>query len=329
MLNHDAVVLDDPVLIDEALVEIQLALEDKLTWLNTAYGKAEKRKVVNNNVTEIFPAIHSGRNTKEDYIKLFPDSNLGNFSFFDITDGYGVDLARSKRAKAEFGFGLIFWFDFRKIYANNWENKSIGNVVELVLDALKFSTFRRSTIDFEQIFEQADNIYSGYTNFDIEHKFHYKPFGGFRINGAISFNTRCLTKQKVPQCGIESKGEFKDTTHAINSGGLSDGEYYCLSKGNSFGLPQGVIVQVNPGTSYANDSAATTGGVKNDECFAVSSSNVWGLPEGTIKLIAVNTNVFHEDKAAGRYGVPINAQYAMAVHNSFGLVKGVIKKRLS
>ena len=329
MLNVSPATLDNPTFIDESLLEFQFVLQDKLSWLNTAYGKSEKRKDNSTGTLSIFPAIYSDGRTKKEYIKLFPDSHLGNFSFFTISEGYVADIRRSRQGKVQFDFGLIFWFDFRTIYPNNWQNKSTQNVMELVLDVLKTTRFRRSSVELSEIFEEPDNIYAGFTHRDIDQKTHYRPFGGFRINGSVTFRTRCSTKFNSPQCGIIPLGKFKDVNHAKDIGGLKADDYFETSLGNSYGLPEGVLIQVDPTTSYDTDAAAMTGGVQNDECFALSSGNVFGLPPGTIKIIPTNTNTFINDREAGQSGVPVDGQYALSMITPFSFAKGLIKKRIT
>jgi len=177
----------DPKLIDVALLEIQTALTSKLSWLNHAFGKAQKLVELKEKRQVKFPAVYIG---KEDYLKMFPDSHIGNFTFFDIEDGQ--DIAHMGRRVQDYRTkgGLIVWFDFRTVYPNDWQQRTIENVKFDVIEAIKDTTLVQSQIRMSKSWERAEAIYKGYTDKEIDNQFLMRPFGGFRIDFDIKYFDR-------------------------------------------------------------------------------------------------------------------------------------------
>ena len=189
--NPIPVVIEDPVLLDLALFEIQQKLELAFDWLDTAYGKAEKRprKVGEKEVNE--PVIYAGDTS---LIQMFPDEHLGNFSFFDIEEGEDISSAVSSRVIAN--FGLVIWFDYRLVfneYSTQWQRKSIDHVKLLVINFFKDNYFNYSSVNLEKAYVTAEEIYKNYreslyqgeTSRALRQQYLQRPYGGVRLEGVI------------------------------------------------------------------------------------------------------------------------------------------------
>lgn len=182
--------LIDPQLIDKAFMEIQTSLVAKLDWLDHAFGKAQRLKEQVEGKTVIYPGVYVGQ---EEYLNVFPDEHIGNFTFFDSYDG--EDLDHKGRGNISFSakFGLIVWFDYRTVYPNDWQQRTIENVKAEVIDAMKRTLTSLSSIRMTHTWERSEDIYKGYTDKEIRQQFLMRPFGGFRIEGNIIFN-------ELPNC---------------------------------------------------------------------------------------------------------------------------------
>lgn len=203
MTNPTPQVLINPVLEDAAFLLIRNKLESGLSWLNKAYGKAQKIVNRSGNIPEsyfpsgrevYFPGIHVGGN---EYLDMFPDEHLGNYSFFDMRlDEYRVDNWATKSPKKmmyKFNAGLIVWFDFRTVYPSpaDWQKYSVSNVVKLVIDELAAMTLPGVHLEVDRYFETVENIYRGYTHTEIKNQFAMKPYGLFRIDLDINYRILC------------------------------------------------------------------------------------------------------------------------------------------
>jgi|VirMetMinimDraft_7_1064189.scaffolds.fasta_scaffold08928_2 hypothetical protein len=182
--------LAEPKLIDLALLEIQTALTAKLPWLNHAFGKAQRLKEERDGRIVIYPGVYAG---SEDYLEVFPDSHIGNFSFFDVDDGEEMNGMNRASIAFEAKIGLVVWFDYRKVYPGDWQQRSIENVKAEVIEALNTSAFRRSSVIFYKAWERSESIYKGYSDKEIMQQFLMRPYGGLKIEFFIKY-------QEKPNC---------------------------------------------------------------------------------------------------------------------------------
>ena len=190
MIRTPAVpVLVDPKLIDVALSEIQTILTTELSWLDHAFGKAQRLKRDDGAKTVTYPAVYIG---VKDYLPAFPDSHIGNFAFFDIQDGEEITNGR-QTVDFEANFGLIVWFDYRSVYSADWQERSIDNVKAEVIEVLKNAVLSQSSISLVRSWERSESIYKGYTDNEVDRQFLMRPYGGFKIEGIIKYHdqTRC------------------------------------------------------------------------------------------------------------------------------------------
>lgn len=183
-------------MLDRVLGEIQQGLVDGVSWLDVAFGRAQRlTKVAPNGRRYTVPCVYAGGwagHGTEDYIEVSPDSEIGNFSFFAIDDpqtimpGAGLKQIRSP-------FGLVVWFDCRRVFGSATNR----NTEKLKADVLKVLTGRsgfaltRGHIEVTRIFEQAINIYRGFSLDEVDNQFLMHPFGGFRIEGTLDFLELC------------------------------------------------------------------------------------------------------------------------------------------
>lgn len=180
--------LANPVLLDYVLAEINGNLASELTWLDSTFGKVQRLVKDEQGRAQYYPAVYTGA---QEYLNLLPDGHIGNYCFWDIEDGQELEYIDRNYSDYTAKFGLVFWFDFRKVYGSGWMEYSIENVKADVLEALRAKSLRLSSITLTKFYEQAENIYKGYNHNEIEHQFLMRPFGGFRLEGKINFKEQC------------------------------------------------------------------------------------------------------------------------------------------
>ena len=178
----------DPKLMDVACDELASKIEDNLSWIDNSFGKIETFiEGKGNTRVQKFPAIYTGSKKDLGYIKLLPDSKLGNFSYIEISSSHNLDDYAGSVGHS-YDFSIIFWFDFRKVYTNEAKVRTVENVKHDVLNALKSISSSTFSVRYDSFVEGADNIYKGFNHNEIEHQFLMRPYGGFRINGRMKFN---------------------------------------------------------------------------------------------------------------------------------------------
>lgn len=183
---------DDPQLLDLLLDEMAGKLLTALSWLDNAYGKAErlvKYGVLNR--PEFKPAIFVGGRLGQDYLYLLPDAHLGCFSWFDVPNVQSLQFERRGFKRVSTSVGLIFWFDFTKVYPNDHQTRTIENVKADVLEAIRTMTLTNGAIRIQEIHERTDEIYRGYTTNEVDRQFLMRPYSGFRINMEVQVNESC------------------------------------------------------------------------------------------------------------------------------------------
>ena len=201
--NSTPQVIVSTALIDTALLEFQELLLSQLPWLDAAYGKAELRREKDaKGRVKRYPVIYVGTNKGKEYETLMPDEHKGNFSFFKIEDGESYQRNNISNAERTAKFRLIFWFDYRKVYPLSWKNRTIEHIKKLVYHAVENNTFTYSTVRLGVAWQEAENIYRGYTDMELDNQFHMRPFGGLAVEGTIRYfaDQTCINGQ-TPQSG--------------------------------------------------------------------------------------------------------------------------------
>lgn len=196
-----APVIPNAVMLDEYLGEVQQGLMDNLAWLDVAFGRAQRLTKVVNGKWTVTPNVYCGGwngHGENDYIEVSPDSKIGNFSFFEIDDPQTIDAGPWAR-KIRTQFGLIFWFDLRRVY-NDASNRNVEALKAEVLYVLSGRSGWHLTsghLAVSRIYERADNIYRGYTLSEIDSQFLMHPFAGFRIEGTLIYSELCIPHTPV------------------------------------------------------------------------------------------------------------------------------------
>ena len=128
-------VIPDAVMLDRVLASIQNGLVENISWLDVAFGRAQRLTKSVNGKRIITPNVYCGKwngHGPNDYIEVSPDSKIGNFSFFWIDDPQTIDPGPWART-IKTPFSLIVWFDLRRVY-NSPANR---NTEKLKADVLR------------------------------------------------------------------------------------------------------------------------------------------------------------------------------------------------
>jgi len=185
-MEYNEQAISTPVGLDESVLEINGRMLTELAWLDKAYGVCEtrlrhyERKYERDNIR--FPAVlgESG-----DYIDLFPNEYIGNFSFWNIKDRE-ESLKQVGRKVIQSGmFKLVFWFSFEKIYGVNSRKYTIENVKNDVFEFFETSGFVKSNVELMNCLTEAERIYYPWDYREIENQSLMRPFGAFAIEGII------------------------------------------------------------------------------------------------------------------------------------------------
>lgn len=171
--------LTDPKLLDASLLEIQTVLSERLPWLDFAYGKAQRLVRIVNEREEYYPGVYTGG---EEHADVRPNDQIGNFSFFDVDKNQEIESSDRRSYDIKTKAGLVFWFNYKTIYPDDWEARSLDNVRFEVLEVLRTLVVQKSQVKVLGTVEDAASMYPGYRNREVDDQFLMRPFGGFRVN---------------------------------------------------------------------------------------------------------------------------------------------------
>lgn len=176
----------NPRLFDLTIADMQKELADRLGWLDHSFGRAERLVKVIDDRKYYTPNVYVGGN---DYLPVSPDAALGNFSFFVLDDPQNVDW---QPVQSDFSapFSVIFWFDMRTI-TNDRDNRNTEAVKDEIVRALNSLHIRNGSFTIKKIYEQAENIYKGYTLDEVDNQFLMHPYCGFRFTGEMYVSQLC------------------------------------------------------------------------------------------------------------------------------------------
>lgn len=187
--NSKAPQFDNPQLIDRVIGDIQNGLVENIGWLDMAFGRAQKLGKMIENKKYFTPNVYTGNGNE--YKPVAPDSNIGNFSFFWIDDPQTVEWVPKESGQIKTPFSLIFWFDLRRVY-NDQNNRNTEALKAEILKTLNGGFWlKNGRIKVNRIYEQAENIYRGFTLDEVENQFLMHPFAGFRFEGELTINEPC------------------------------------------------------------------------------------------------------------------------------------------
>jgi hypothetical protein len=191
----NAPIIPNAVLLDRVIGEIQVGLSS-LPWLDVSFGRAQRLVKVMNGKRIITPNVYCGGwsgHGENDYIEVSPDSKIGNFSFFVCEDPQTIDSSdwvQDYRTP----FALIVWIDLRRVY-DEASNRNVEDLKKQVIKLLSGRTgwyLSDGGIRVSRIYEQAENIYKGYSLSEVDNQFLMHPFAGFRIEGELRYSEECI-----------------------------------------------------------------------------------------------------------------------------------------
>ena len=197
----NAPVIPNAVMLDAVIGEIQQGLVNNLTWLDAAFGRAQRLIKNIEGKRIVTPNVYCGGwngHGPNDYIEVSPDAKIGNFSYFEVDDPQTIDPGPwARQIKAP--FSLIVWFDLTRVYGSrtNRNTEKIKSDILHILNGRADWHLTNGRIVINKIYERAENIYKGYTLSEIDNQFLMHPFAGLRFEGLLEFDELCYQSSNL------------------------------------------------------------------------------------------------------------------------------------
>lgn len=205
---------ENAVLLDAVIEEINEQMAVNLQWMTNIFGKVE-RLIERINGRNYYSAnIHTKGN---DYMRIAPDSGLGNFSFFIADEPEYIDYNRYDQTHFKYPVSLVVWVDMRTMPSG--AERNIEGVKQEITRFLNGGLFLRSGRFFvTKIYNKAESIFEGFTLEEIDNQFLMQPYCGWRFEGEIELLDTCAVQPVPPVEPQYIRGHFTDgrTTFTFN-----------------------------------------------------------------------------------------------------------------
>lgn len=184
--------ITDPKLSDLAFKNVTDVLEANLSWLNKAYGKVKRYPDKDPSGKMIYhPKIFRGGNDDRKYLSLYPDAELGNYSFFHANDSRQTIVQDVDDLDFASDVALVVWGNIESIYPADFVNRTERHVIDEVIDVLTTKSLNGTRFNLTTWSEEARNIFKDFTFDEVKDQFLIRPYFGFAIYGTITFNKIC------------------------------------------------------------------------------------------------------------------------------------------
>lgn len=186
--------MDAPAGIDAQIQAIQLIIADKCPWLQVVWGRAftqEETHVRQLQATRnrvFYPECYQ---TGFEPVNVMPNDNVDAQLFFYTRDPRAAfnDYQANELNFYTHPVSLIVWAQLKKVFDANIDQRRTEELIRSVNDALRVC----AGVKITNIYEQWDNIYSGYTVLEDYRQYMKPPYTAFRIDFTIDFIEECLT----------------------------------------------------------------------------------------------------------------------------------------
>lgn len=180
---------ENPVMIDRALAYIQDELIKKIGWLDYAFGRAQRLVTQREHKNYYYPGVYIGKN---EYLNVLPGQGLGNRTFFIVDDPHTIEFNPRRYNVIKSPVSLICWYDLSDIYPDSKE-RNTEDVKRQILRVLTNLTMPDATrLELVKIYEQAENIFRGYSLREIDTQYLMQPYAGLRIDGNLIYREECI-----------------------------------------------------------------------------------------------------------------------------------------
>ena len=174
----------DPQLLDLALDELAAKLASGVSWIDQAFGKAERLAAKDERGAVVYePVIYTAARAEKDYYSLFPNDQLGNFSWFDVQAAQTFRKPQGHYYRdIETTAGLVVWLDFRTAWPTDYTKRTVENAKADVLEALLTGSIANSSIEPLRFTERAEEVFRGYNHREADIQFRMRPYACFRLD---------------------------------------------------------------------------------------------------------------------------------------------------
>lgn len=191
----------DPVGIDIPIQELQQTIAN-VGWVEKSFGRSWlSYSKDSKGQVKYYPEVWQGKENvagkDKDLLNVLPNDNLRSYSFFKVDDpivtdsDYSANLYNNKSAT----ISIIFWFNLLEI--NKTLDYRFTELLKTTIEAaIRYHTFSpksQGRIKILRSWEEAANVFKGYTINVAEQQELVHPWGGFRLECVLTWRENCPT----------------------------------------------------------------------------------------------------------------------------------------
>lgn len=177
----------NPQMFDRVIQELQQGLAKELDWLTHSFGRCERLVQMKDGRRVYTPNLYIGKN---EYLRLSPDSGLGNYSFVCMGEPEQVISPQFEQVNMKAPFSLIVWVDMRTIgYDDERNTEDIKAQVLRVCNQLAF--IRSGYVHVDRVYNHAENVFQGFSLDEVDNQFLMSPYSGWRFTGELIVRDVC------------------------------------------------------------------------------------------------------------------------------------------
>lgn len=181
--------ITDPVGIDKPIQDIQTAIAT-IPWIEKSFGRTWQAYKTVDKKEIVYPETWQG--TDKDLLDVMPNDNVNAQSFITVGEPFRIPNYNKRNFNRVTGIiNIIVWFNLERLV--DTVDYRFTEILKLeVLRTLNEMTFKAEAgITVNQIWEQANNVFAGFTIDRLKQQELVHPFGGFRFECQLTYLEDC------------------------------------------------------------------------------------------------------------------------------------------
>lgn len=188
--NPNTPTIASPVNLDRPIQALQQEFASELSWLEKSFGRTWMGYRKQNGRDFFYPEAWDGGTDKVQ--DLLCNDNLDAYSFFKIEDPQEyMEYAQGLKNRICLTINIVFWLNLQRIDPSaTYRNTEVYKVQ--ISDVIRNFTFPESaTLEILRIYEEANNVYLGYSISLVENQVLVYPHAGFRFECRLCYKEDC------------------------------------------------------------------------------------------------------------------------------------------
>lgn len=181
--------IESPVGIDKPIQDIQIAMAT-IPWIEKSFGRTWQAYKLVNKKEVTYPETWQG--TGLDFLDVMPNDNLNAQSFITVGEPFRIPVYNKRNYNRVTGIiNIVVWFNLKNL-VSVVEYRFTETLKLQILRTLNEMTFQAEAgITINQIWEQANNVFAGFTIDRLKQQELVHPYGGFRFECSLTYLEDC------------------------------------------------------------------------------------------------------------------------------------------